>query len=98
MIRVKLPGHLRTLAGIDGELQLEVAQPVTIERVVDAIEAQYPMLTGTIRDRGTHHRRAFIRFYACEEDWSNSPTDQELPAAIVDGSSPLLIVGAMAGG
>ena len=98
MIRVKLPAHLRNLAGIDGELVIEVGAPVTIERVIDVIETQYPMLQGTIRDRSTRNRRAFIRFYACEEDWSNSPTDEPLPAEIADGRTPLLIVGAMAGG
>jgi molybdopterin converting factor small subunit len=98
MIRVKLPAHLRTLAGVDGELVLEVREPITIDRIIDVIEDQFPQLTGTIRDRGTRRRRAFVRFYACEEDWSNSPTDQPLPDEIADGRTPLLIVGAMAGG
>ena len=98
MIRVKLPAHLRTLAHVDGELELEVESPVTLDRVIDEIESRFPVLIGTIRDRGTKKRRAFVRFYACEENWSNSPTDEPLPDEIADGQEPLLIIGAMAGG
>ena len=98
MIRVKLPAHLRTLAHVDGELELEVESPVTLDRVIDEIESRFPVLIGTIRDRGTKKRRAFVRFYACEENWSNSPTDEPLPDEIAEGQEPLLIIGAMAGG
>jgi molybdopterin converting factor small subunit len=98
MIRVKLPAHLRTLAKVEGELELDVEAPVTLDRVLDEIESRFPMLTGTIRDRGTKKRRAFVRFYACEENWSNSPSDELLPDDISNGHEPLLIIGAMAGG
>ena len=98
MIRVKLPAHLRTLAQIDGELSIDVESPVTLDRVIDEIESRFPVLIGTIRDRGTKKRRAFVRFYACEENWSNSPTDAPLPDEITNGQEPLLIIGAMAGG
>lgn len=98
MIRVKLPAHLRTLAKVEGELELDVEAPVTLDRVLDEIESRFPMLTGTIRDRGTKKRRAFVRFYACEENWSNSPSDEPLPDDISSGREPLLIIGAMAGG
>lgn len=98
MIRVKLPAHLRTLAHVDGELELDVQSPVTLDRVIDEIESRFPVLIGTIRDRGTKKRRAFVRFYACEENWSNSPTDAPLPDEIANGQEPLLILGAMAGG
>ena len=97
-IRVVLPQHLRTLAGVGAEVALEVAAPVTIRRVLDAIEARYPTLRGTIRDYGTGQRRAFLRFFACEEDWSHEPLDAELPEAVAAGREPLLIIGAIAGG
>lgn len=98
MIRVTLPAHLRTLAGVDGEVRVDVAEPVCIDAVLDALEARYPTLTGTIRDRASGRRRPFIRFFAEEEDLSHDPTDRPLPAAVVGGSEPLCIVGAMAGG
>jgi hypothetical protein len=98
VIRVRVPHHLRTLAGVDGEIALPVDGPVTQRSVLDALEATYPVLTGTIRDRHTQHRRPFIRFFACEEDLSNDPPDTPLPAAVVAGSEPYLVVGAMAGG
>ena len=97
-IRVVLPQHLRTLAGTGAEVQVEVAAPVTIRRVLDSIEARYPALRGTIRDYGTGQRRAFLRFFACEEDWSHESLDAELPQSIVEGREPLLIIGAIAGG
>lgn len=98
MIRVVLPFHLRTLAGVDGELQLEVAGPVTIGSVIDAIEARHPMLRGTIRDHDTLKRRPFVRFFACQEDLSHEPPETRLPEAIVNGTEPFMIIGAMAGG
>lgn len=98
MIRVVLPFHLRTLAKIQGELHLEIAGPVTQRAVVDAIEARFPMLAGTIRDPATGKRRPLLRFFACEEDWSNAAVDDPYPAAIAQGEEPLLIVGAIAGG
>jgi len=98
MIRVVLPAHLRRLAQIDGEVRLQVAAPVSQRAVLDALESRYPMLRGTIRDQETLRRRAFIRFFACEEDLSHSPPDDVLPEAVVDGTEPYLIVGAMAGG
>jgi sulfur-carrier protein len=98
MIRVVLPAHLRTLAHVDGEVTLDVAGEVTQRAVLDALEARYPMLRGTIRDQATHQRRAFVRFFACEEDWSHEPPDAPLPDAVATGAEPLLIVGAMAGG
>ena len=98
MIRVVIPGHLRTLAGVAGEIAVEVAPPVTLESVVDAIEERYPMLRGTIRNHVTKVRRPFIRFFACEEDLSLEPTDRPLPSPIVTGAEPLLVVGAIAGG
>ena len=98
MIRVILPAHLRTLARVDGEVKVEVAGPVTVGAVLDALEATYPMLRGTIRDQVTRQRRAFLRFFACEEDLSHDPPDTPLPEAIVSGAEPLLVVGAMAGG
>ena len=97
-VRVRLPAHLRTLARIDGEVQLEVAGPLTTRSVLDALEARYPGLRGTIRDAGTLERRPFVRFFACEEDLSHEPPDAPLPAAVGTGAEPLLIVGAMAGG
>jgi molybdopterin synthase sulfur carrier subunit len=98
MIRVVLPAHLRTLAHVDGEVTLDVAGEVTQRAVLDALEARYPMLRGTIRDQATQQRRAFVRFFACEEDRSHEPPDAPLPDAVATGAEPLLIVGAMAGG
>jgi sulfur-carrier protein len=102
-VRVVLPAHLRNLAGVHGEVVVRVGVPILTQRaVIDAVEARFPMLGGTIRDRRTGKRRAFIRFYACEQDLSNEPPDAPLPdavaAAIVAGSEPFLVVGAMAGG
>jgi sulfur-carrier protein len=98
MIRVILPAHLRTLARVDGEVKIDVAGPVTVGAVLDALEAAYPMLRGTIRDQVTRQRRAFLRFFACEQDLSHDPPETLLPEAIVSGAEPLLVVGAMAGG
>jgi molybdopterin synthase sulfur carrier subunit len=99
MIRVVLPFHLRTLARIDeGEVQLEVAVPITVASVLDALEARYPTIRGTIREHGTLKRRPFVRFFVCKEDISLQPTDTPLPDAVVNGEEPFLIVGAMAGG
>jgi molybdopterin converting factor small subunit len=98
MIRVVLPAHLRTLARLDGEVQLAVDGEVTQCSVLDALEDRYPMLRGTIRDHATGQRRAFVRFFACAEDLSHQPPDAPLPAPVADGAEPFLIVGAMAGG
>ena len=98
MIRIVLPAHLRTLARLDGEVELAVDGEVTQCSVLDALEDRYPMLRGTIRDRATGQRRAFVRFFACEQDLSHQPPDGPLPAAVADGAEPFLIVGAMAGG
>lgn len=98
MIRVVLPAHLRTLSHTDGEVALDVAAPVTIGAVLDALEARHPVLRGTIRDRTTGRRRPFVRFYACEEDFSHEPSATPLPDAVVTGDEPFLVVGAMAGG
>ena len=98
MIQVILPAHLRTLARVNGKVALEVEGPVTQRSILDALEAKYPALRGTIRDHVTQERRPFIRFFACEEDWSNEPPDAPLPAAVVTGAEPFMIVGAMAGG
>lgn len=98
-MRVALPAHLRNLARIDGsEVSLEVPSPVTIDAVLDALEERFPMLRGTIRDHATRKRRAFLRFFACMEDLSNDPTDRPLPVPVANGSEPLLVVGAIAGG
>ena len=97
-ISVKLPAHLRKLAGVDGVVELDVAGPVTQQSVLDALEARFPVLRGTIRDHATSRRRPFVRFFACEEDLSHEPPDAPLPDAVVRGVEPLLIVGAMAGG
>jgi len=97
-IRVVLPAHLKTLAQVDGEVQLELPGPVTTEAVLDALEARYPVLGGTVRDRTTGRRRPFIRFFAGEEDLSHDPADAPLPPAVADGAEPFYIVGAMAGG
>jgi sulfur-carrier protein len=98
MIRVILPPHLRGLAHVQGEVELEVKGPVTQRSVVDALEARYPMLTGTIRDHITQQRRPFLRFFACAEDLSHESPDAPLPEAVVSGAEPLLILGAIAGG
>jgi molybdopterin synthase sulfur carrier subunit len=98
MIRVVLPQHLRTLARVGGEVQIDVEGPVTIRSVLDAIEARYPVLQGTIRDHGTQKRRAFLRFFACEEDLSLESPDTPLPDSVVSGKEPFLIIGAIAGG
>ena len=98
MIRVVLPHHLRTLARVDGEVQLEVETPVTLRAVLDALEARHPALRGTIRDHGTLARRPFVRFFACKEDLSLEPPETPLPDAVASGEEPFLIVGAMAGG
>ncbi len=98
MIRVLLPFHLRTLAHVEGEVELEVQGPVTQGSVLDALEARYPMLRGTIRDHVTHKRRAFVRFFACEEDLSHETPDTPLPEAVASGAEPYLIIGAIAGG
>ncbi len=97
-VRVGLPYHLRNLAHVTGDVMLEVAPPVTMRAVLDALEARYPMLRGTIRDYDTGQRRAFLRFFACEEDWSHEPHDKPLPDAIASGKEPLVILGAIAGG
>lgn len=98
MIRVVLPAHLRVLAHTGAEVELDVDGEVTQNSVLDAIEERYPMLRGTIRDHDTGRRRAFIRFYACEDDLSHDPPDAPLPEAVVSGAEPFLVVGAMAGG
>ena len=98
MIRVVLPHHLRRLAQVDGEVQLEVADPVTPQAIIDALEDRYPTLRGTIRDQVTQQRRPFVRFFACEEDLSHQPIDAPLPDPVVTGREPFLVVGAMAGG
>ena len=98
MIRVALPYHLRTLAHVGAEVSLDIEGHVTQRSILDALEARYPMLSGTIRDHVTHQRRPFIRFYACEQDWSLESPDAPLPPAIASGDEPLLVVGAVAGG
>ena|SRR5215472_13913764 len=98
MIRVLLPFHLRTLARVDGEVQLQVASPATLSSVLDALEAAYPVLRGAIREHVTLRRRPFVRFFACELDLSHEPPDTPLPEAVVKGAEPFLVVGAMAGG
>jgi hypothetical protein len=98
MIRVILPAHLRTLARIDDELKIDVQAPVTQRSILDAIEQQYPMLRGTIRDHVTKQRRPFLRFFACEEDLSHESPDAPLPEAIASGAEPFFIIGAIAGG
>ena len=98
MIRVVLPAHLRTLARVDDQVEVEVAGPATQRSVLDAVEARYPMLRGAIRDHVTLERRPFVRFYACEQDLSHEPLDAPLPAAVAAGREPYLVVGAMAGG
>jgi hypothetical protein len=98
MIRVILPFHLRTLAHADAEITLEVEGPITQRSVLDAIEVRYPMLRGAIRDHDTKQRRAFLRFFACEEDLSHEPPDAPLPDAVASGKEPLIVIGAIAGG
>jgi len=98
MIRLVLPFHLRKLAQVDGELELDVAEPVTVRAVLEALEARHPALRGTIREHGTLKRRPFIRFFACKEDLSLDSPDTPLPASVVSGEEPFLIIGAMAGG
>jgi len=98
MIRVELPAHLRTLARVGGEVSIEVDGPVTLRSVLDALEATYPVLRGTIRDHGTLKRRAFLRFFACEQDLSHQPPDEALPTPVASGAEPFLIIGALAGG
>lgn len=98
MIRVLLPHHLRTLAGVDGEVTVEVDGPVTLRSVLDALEARYPMLRGTVRDHATQRRRPLLRFFACEEDLSHEPPDTPLPDAVASGAEPFIVLGAIAGG
>lgn len=98
MIRVVLPAHLKTLARVNGEVTLDVAAPVTQRTVLNALEARFPMLQGTIRDHVTQERRPFLRFFACSEDWSHETPDTVLPEQVIRGDEPFLIVGAIAGG
>jgi molybdopterin converting factor small subunit len=98
MIRVVLPAHLRNLAHVEGEVRVEVPGVPTQRSVLDALEAEYPMLRGTIRDQSTYKRRAFVRFFACEQDWSHESPDAPLPDAVASGAEPFLVVGAIAGG
>ena len=98
MIRVVLPTHLKTLAQVQGEVRLEVEGPVTQSAVLDALEARYPMLRGTMRDQLTHKRRPFVRFFACQQDLSHEAPDADLPGAVATGAEPFLVIGAMAGG
>ena len=98
MIRVKLPVHLRTLAQTGDEVQVEVQGAVTPNSIIGALEDQYPMLKGTIRDHNTGQRRAYLRFFACQEDWSHHSADDPVPAAVASGSEPFLIIGAISGG
>ena len=98
MIRVELPAHLRTLARVGGEVEIEVAGQPTLRSILDALEAGYPMLRGTIRDQATQQRRPYVRFYACEQDLSHEAPDAPLPAAVATGAEPFLVVGALAGG
>jgi hypothetical protein len=98
MIRVVLPVHLRTLARVEGEVQLEVESPATLRTVLDALEARFPVLRGSIRDHVTLRRRPFVRFFACEQDLSHEPPEVPLPEPVVAGAEPLLVIGAMAGG
>jgi hypothetical protein len=98
MVRVILPTHLRNLAHVGSEVSLEVPPPITQRSILDALEARYPMLRGTIRDHGTLQRRAFLRFFACEQDLSHDPPDTPLPEEVVSGKEPFIVIGAIAGG
>ena len=98
MIRVVLPAHLRTLAHVDREVQLELDGPLTQRALLDALEAAYPVLRGTIRDHGSLQRRPFLRFFACQQDLSHDPPDTPLPEPVISGAEPFLVIGAMAGG
>lgn len=98
MIRVILPAHLRTLARVEGEVEIDPAPPVTIGKVLDALEARYPMLQGTMRDHVTGQRRPFLRFFVCQEDWSHEPHDTPLPEQVATGAEPFFVIGAIAGG
>jgi molybdopterin converting factor small subunit len=98
MIRVELPAHLRNLAGIQGDVELDLPEPVTLRAVLDALENRFPMLNGTMRDHVTKKRRDFLRFFVCGEDWSHESHDTPLPAPIASGAEPLMIIGAIAGG
>ena len=98
MIRVVLPVHLRRLAGVDREVTLQVEEPITLRSILDALEANYPALRGTIRDHATGKRRSFVRFFACGQDWSHESPESSLPVEVTTGKEPFLIVGAMAGG
>ena len=98
MIRVVIPPHLRTLARVSGEVELDVPAPASPASVLDALEARYPMLRGTIRDHVTHERRAFIRYFACSQDLSHDPPDTPLPASVASGTEPFIVLGAIAGG
>jgi sulfur-carrier protein len=98
MIRVVLPTHLKTLAKVNGEVQLDLEGPVTQGAILDALETRYPMLRGTMRDQVTHKRRPFVRFFACQQDLSHDPPDTPLPSQIATGAEPFLVIGAMAGG
>jgi molybdopterin synthase sulfur carrier subunit len=98
MITVVLPAHLRTLARVQGDVVVDIEGPATIRQVLDALEAKYPVLRGTIRDHSTQQRRAFLRFFVCEEDWSHLPPDTPLPSAVTSGAEPFFVVGAIAGG
>jgi sulfur-carrier protein len=95
---VELPAHLRTLAGVGVEVTINVEAQVTVRSVLDALEARYPVLCGTIRDYGTGQRRPFLRFFACEQDWSHEPPDTQLPRAVASGAEPFMVVGAISGG
>jgi sulfur-carrier protein len=97
-VRVKLPTHLRRLAGVEGEVRLDLTEEVTTDAVLAALEARYPVLRGTIRDAATGHRRAYVRYFACEQDLSHDPPGKPLPERVADGSEPFLVVGSMAGG
>jgi hypothetical protein len=98
IVLVSLPYHLRNLARVEGDVRVDVSPPVTVSAVLNALEARYPALRGTIREYSSGKRRAFLRFFACQEDWSLEPTDKELPQAVAEGQEPLLIIGAIAGG
>jgi len=98
MIRIVLPAHLRTLARVDGDVEVELEGPATVRSVLDALEARYPMLSGTVRDHVTQQRRPFVRFFVCGEDWSHESTDALLPEGVASGTEPFLVVGAIAGG